>query len=120
MKLSTLKRICDYFDLEIKQEEPNVFSIDQFTIYESDKPVLIETITGTTDSGRKQWLIDEEVAYSGNREEPDGSDTHTLPAENNLASAVYTVIKRIQTQELDHVFQSEAECEFHEEEEYSV
>lgn len=96
-------------------------SQDQFTIYESDKPVMIETIAGTKDSGRKQWLIDEEVVeHSGNRDEPDGYDTHTLPAEDNLDSAVYTVLKRIQTQELDNVFQSEAECEMHQEEENAL
>ena len=121
MKLSTLQAICKHFKVELKQEEePNVFSIDQFTIYESDQPVMIETIMGIEDSGRKQWLIDEEVGYSGNREEPDGSDTYTLPAEVNLDSAVYTVLKRIQTQELNNVFQSEAECEIHEEEENAL
>ena len=120
MKLSTLQAICKHFKVELKQEESNVFSIDQFTIYESDKPVLVQTIRGTIDSGRKQWLIDEEVGYSGNREEPDGSDTYTLPSEDNLDSAVYTVLRRIQMQELDNVFQSEAECEIHEEEENAL
>ena len=118
MKLSTLQSICKHFKTELKQEEPNVFSIDQFTIYETDKPVKIRTIAGLRDSGRKQWQIEEEVAYSGNREEPDGSDTHEVGREDNLDSAVYTVLRRIQKQELDNIFQSEAECEIHEEEEY--
>ena len=113
MKIETLKKIVNNLGYSWEDgEHPDsgkAFIIDKcLFITETDKPVLIQTISGDVNSGRNKWLVEEEIYDSGGYWEPPSSDFKTIGMEDSLEDAVRLTLFTLFKDKVDNTFESES------------
>ena len=114
MKFETLQAICAGEKTELKRDG-DTFVIEDFIIFETEEPVMINTVAGTRDSGRKMWQVDQVQYESGSRWEPETSDVVEVHKTTCLDNAVQYVLEHLAKRSIGFAFESAFEMEHIEE-----
>jgi hypothetical protein len=114
MTIQSLQKICTslgYNLVDISDVGDKMFTLDGFTITETDKPVLVRGLAGEhPHPTKKQWVLEVEVRIPQTRWEPEDVDFATIGEFDSLRSAVYAALVEQERHKIDYVFESEYEA----------
>jgi len=115
MTIQSLQKICTslgYNLVDISDVGDKMFTLDGFTITETDKPVLVRGLAGERPHPtKKQWVLEVEVRTPSTRWEPEDVDFAAIGEFDSLRSAVYAALVEQERHKIDCVFESEYEAQ---------
>lgn len=123
MKVETLQKIVEKFGYSWEEGEHCVdgsqcYTIDGcFFVSQTDEPVMARTLRGARETGRNKWLVEVEVRFLGDRDNPPDSDLKEISRVDSLDDAVRLVLVKIEEDKINNVFESEGMAELYEENE---
>jgi len=114
MTIQSLQKICTslgYNLVDISDVQDKTFTLDGFTISETDKPVLVRGIVERPHPTKKQWVLEVEGRTPSTRWEPEDVDFTTIGEFDSLQDAVHAALIEQEKHKIDCAFESEYEAQ---------
>lgn len=114
MTILSLQKICTslgYNLVDISDVGDKIFTLDGFTITETDKPVLVRGLAGERPHPtKKQWVLEVEVRIPQTRWEPEDVDFATIGEFDSLEYAVQEALIQHERTKIALAFENEYEA----------
>ena len=97
--------------VDISDVGDKMFTLDGFTITETDKPVLVRGLVERPHPTKKQWVLEVEVRIPSTRWEPEDVDFATIGEFDSLQEAIRAALIEQEKNKIDCAFESEYESQ---------
>ena len=107
MTIQSLQKICTslgYNLVDISDVGDKMFTLDGFTITETDKPVLVRGLVERPHPTKKQWVLEVEVRIPSTRWEPEDVDFATIGEFDSLQEAIRAALIEQEKNKIDCAF----------------
>lgn len=117
MKIENLRKIIQTLNpgIELKEDD-GIFYISDFSVYQTENPVLIRGIVERPHPKNKTWMVMGTSYDDGDRDTPASQDVYDIQEFDYFEDAIKFILVLLKTREIDHIFQSYGETEWAEEE----
>jgi len=113
MTIQSLQKICTslgYNLVDISDVGDKMFTLDGFTITETDKPVLVRGLVERPHPTKKQWVLEVEVRTPSTRWEPEDVDFAAIGEFDSLEYAVQEALIQHERTKIALAFENEYEA----------